>query len=190
MPDGLRTSAVLWVAVSLAEIGCEQSKPAPAVRQPVATSAVEPGRHVEPAGRFSYTIPDGWTTRKIAGLTDYHILFGPPGETYVPNANFQHENYSGTLDDYVALNIQGLKDGGLDFQITQQPEPFTTDTQLEGRRLIIDLNDDGQRVRQTFFFIRHPPRMYVITASALSEGGEAFDGLFDALAKSLRPEKS
>ena len=180
---------MLPLAIGLALIGCAKTEPVPSSRQSVAVAQTEPGRHSEPDGGFSYVVPNGWTTRKIAGLTDYQILFGPPGETYVPNVNFQRENDPRTLDDYVASNIQGLKDAGLDFEIAQQPAPLKTDTQLDGRRLIIDLNDGDQRIRQTFYFICHQPRMYVITASVLHEGCEEFDALFDTLAKSLRPEK-
>lgn len=178
----------LIFAVSVLVFGCAEPRtdsppdPAPTVEQV--------GRHVEPAGGFSYVIPPDWNVREVAGLLKYKIAFGPPGDTYVPNANFQHEDYPGTLDEYVALNIQGLKDAGIDFEILQEPAPVAVDGELECRRLIVAVEDGDQKIRQTFFFIRHKQRMYVITASVLREGGEQFDELFESLAKSLRPENA
>lgn len=183
----------LIFATTVLVFGCaehrSQTPSEPAPSEPAAR-VEQTGRHVEPEGGFSYVIPPDWSVREIAGLLKYKIAFGPPGETYVPNANFQHEDYPGTLDDYVALNIQGLKDAGIDFEILQEPAPVAVDGGLECQRLIVAVEDGDQKLRQTFFFIRHKQRMYVITASVLREGGEQFDELFESLAKSLRIENA
>lgn len=178
----------LILAVGIFMLGC--AKPPPESPPEPAASVPQSNRHVESAGGFSYVIPPDWNVREIAGLLNYKIVFGPPGETYVPNVNFQREDYPGTLDEYVALNIQGLKDAGIDYEILQEPAPVAVEGGLECRRLIVAVAEGDQKLRQTFFFIRHEQRMFVITATVLRDGGEQFDAIFESLAKSLRIENS
>jgi len=191
MPEFCALTRWMLLVGCIAVVGCAKTAPEqtsapipPVVIPPVA----EPGRHFEREEGFSYVLPTDWTVREIPGLFKSKIAFGPPGETYVPNCNFQHEDYAGTLDEYVDLNIQGLKDAQIDFQILQDPAAVAVDGELECRRLMIECIDGEQTLRQTFFFIRHQQRMYVITASVLKDGGEEFDAIFQSLAKSLRVE--
>jgi len=70
-------------------------------------AAEDAKRHVESAGKFSYVAPAGWQVRAMPGLK-FQIAHGEPVEGFAPNLNFVDETYAGSLQDYVAGNLQEL----------------------------------------------------------------------------------
>jgi hypothetical protein len=138
----------------------------------------------EKAGGFSYDPPQGWQVREIGGLK-YRISSGPSENGFAPNINVVDEKFSGSLPEYVDLNLQTLKKTFVDFKLVKR-EDFQTDDGLAAVRLVCEDTQQGKRLRQTFCFFGNSNRKYVVTCTALADGGEKLDELFVQSMKTFR----
>lgn len=141
-----------------------------------------PGRHSE-AG-FSFVPPPGWEVRPFPGLK-FRAAVGPPAAGFAPNINIIDDVNPLPLDDYVQANLNGLRQMTQNFRLVRQ-EAFKTAEGLEGGRLIGENDQQGRRLRQTSYFFARGGTKYVVTCSALAEGGEQFDPVFEATMKTFR----
>jgi hypothetical protein len=137
--------------------------------------------HYEQAGGFSYDPPKGWQITQFPGLK-YRISHGPAEHEFAPNINVLDESFVGSLAEYVDLNLGKMKDMFTGFTLLKR-EDFQTEDGLPGTRLVVEDKQQGRALRQTFCFFSNSTRKYVVTCTALAEGGESLDGLF---AQSMR----
>jgi len=145
-------------------------------------------RHVEKAGGFSFCPPKSWDMKEIPGLK-YRIAFGPASDGFAPNINVVDESFSGSLSDYVKGNREALERMFKGFKNLGESE-FKTDFGPKGVRLITESEQQGQKLRQTFFFFDGKGgRKLVATCSALAENGAKLDETFAASLKTFAIEK-
>lgn len=139
----------------------------------------------EKEGGFSYDPPPGWRITNFPGLK-YKIAAGTPENGFAPNINIVDETYSGSLSDYVELNIQNLKRVLPTSQVLKR-EDFQTNDALASIRLITERHDAniGKDLRQTFYFFENGSHKFVVTCSALADGGDDLDTLFEQSMKTF-----
>jgi hypothetical protein len=138
----------------------------------------------EKAGCFSYDPPQGWRVLEFGGLK-YRISAGPSENEFAPNINVVDERFSGSLREYVDLNLQTLNKTFIDFKLVRR-EDFQTDDGLAAVRLVCEDTQQGKRLRQTFCFFGKSSRKYVVTCTAIADGGEKLDDLFAQSMKTFR----
>lgn len=144
-------------------------------------------RHVEKSGGYSLVPPEGWKAREFPGLK-YQVIVGPATNGFAPNLNVVKETSSLKLDDYVKGNRAALQQLFKNFQLVDQGE-FKTAGGLQGVKMIVQDEQGNKQLRQTFYFFESGNTKYVVTASALADGGEKLDPVFDKCLKSFRFEK-
>jgi hypothetical protein len=136
------------------------------------------------AGGFSYDPPQGWRVVEFPGLK-YRVSAGPTENGFAPNINVVDEKFSGSLSEYVELNLTTLKKMFVDFKVIKR-EDFQTDDGVAATRVVCEDTQQGQHLRQTFCFLENSSRKYVVTCSALADGGEKLDALFAQSTKTFR----
>jgi len=167
-----RTTQLAKVILAFAIVcgGCGVSKP--------------PRAAYEKAGGFSYDPPQGWRVLEFGGLK-YRISAGPSENDFAPNINVVDERFSGSLPEYVDLNLQTLKKTFVDFKLIKR-EDFQTGDGLAAVRLVCEDTQQKKRLRQTFCFFGNSNRKYVATCTAVADGGEKLDDLFAQSMKTFR----
>jgi hypothetical protein len=143
-----------------------------------------PRAHYEKAGGFSYDPPKGWRIVDFPGLK-YRISAGASENGFAPNINVVDEKFSGSLPTYVDLNMETMKKAFTDFKLLKR-EDFQTEDGLAAVRVVCEDTQQKQRLRQTFCFFGDSSRKYVVTCTALAEGGEKLDPLFAESTKTFR----
>lgn len=148
----------------------------------------KPARHVEKAGGFSFVPPKDWAIKEFPGLK-YKIAVGPAANGFAPNINAVDESFNGSLKEYVAASKQGLKGALKNFKEVSETE-VKTDGSAPCIRLVAEDEQNGKKLRQSFYcFELAKGKMRVVTCSALAEGGEKLDSVFESAMKTLRAEK-
>jgi hypothetical protein len=144
----------------------------------------EKKRHTETGGGFSFIPPDGWTVKEFPGLK-FKIAVGPAAAEFAPNINVVDEADDGKLDDYVKRNVAALQKVFKKGRLVKQ-EQFKTAAGLESARVIFEHEQQGKLLRQTFYFFDKGKTKFVVTCTALAEGGEKLDPVFEASLKTFR----
>jgi hypothetical protein len=144
-------------------------------------------RHVETAGGFSYIPPDGWVVRTFPGLK-FKVAVGPVAGGFAANLNVVDEEHKGSLEDYVKANQATLERLLAKFRLIKKDD-FRGMDDLPGVRMIIENEQGGKALRQTFFFFANSNTKFVITGSTLADGGDKLDAAFENSMKSFRFEK-
>ena len=68
-------------------------------------------------------------------------------------------------------------------------EAFKTTAGLGGMRLVTENEQQGRPLRQTFYMFCDGEKAWVVTCSALADGGKTFDSAFEKSMKTFRFEK-
>jgi hypothetical protein len=141
-------------------------------------------QYTERAGGFSLQVPKGWQFREFPGLK-YQIAFGPASNSFSPNINIVDEVFNGTLKAYVDANQTALNKMFVQFKLIKR-DNFVTTRGMKVERLVTTSLQLKNLLRQTFYFIPGVNGKYlVVTCSALAEGGEAFDSVFEESIKTF-----
>ena len=141
-------------------------------------------RHRETAGGFSFCPPQGWTLKSFPGMK-YSIAAGSPSNGFAPNINVVDEAAEMSLAAYVDANKKMLSKAFKSYKEVGKSE-FKTNSGLKGTRLIIENDQGGTMLRQTFnFFSGTGDKKFVVTCSALASGGEKLDEVFEASLKTF-----
>jgi hypothetical protein len=140
--------------------------------------------HAETPVAFSFDPPAGWVFRPFPGLK-HQVAVGPAASGFAPNINVVEEPFGGTLDAYVNGNLASMQRLFKEFHLLQRDD-FRTAEGLEGARLIAENTQNGKRLRQTFYLFGKGDRKFVVTCSALAEGGDELDPVFEASMKTFR----
>jgi hypothetical protein len=138
------------------------------------------------SGKFAFDSPPGWTKQPFGGLK-HDVVMGPAANGFTPNINIVEERFRGSIDAYVQGSIDSMNRMLQNAQILAQSE-FTTTDGLEGRRMTIENDQFGHRLRQTFYFFEQGSQKFVVTCSALAEGGEELDPVFETSMKTFHFE--
>jgi hypothetical protein len=145
----------------------------------------EPPRALyEEAGGFSYDPPAGWEIVEFPGLK-YRISHGQPESGFAPNINVVDEDYSGSLPAYVDANLLSMEEMFVGFEVLSRSDLTTEDGQA-AIKLVTETEQQGRRLRQTFYFLGSGDTKYVVTCSALAESAAALDSLFDTSVATFR----
>lgn len=143
-----------------------------------------PRQHYEKAGAFSYDPPSGWQVVEFPGLK-YRISHGPRENEFAPNINVVDEAFSGTLATYVDANLQNMEKVFVNLKVLSR-EDFKTQDNEAAVKVVTENEQQGRMLRQTFFFIGSGNRRYVVTCTALADGGDKFDTAFAESVKTFR----
>lgn len=138
----------------------------------------------ERAGGFSYDPPKGWKITEFPGAK-YRVSLGTSESDFTANINVVDEKYSGTQDEYVATSIKNIGKLLADSSVIKQ-DNFQTDDNLSGVRVVFTDSQFGKSLRQTAYFFSNSNRRYVVTCTALKDGGERMDDVFAASMKTFR----
>jgi hypothetical protein len=148
------------------------------------SGSLKHGSLYEKEGGFSYDPPAGWQIVEFPGYK-YRISRGPTQNDFAPNINVVDEKFSGPLSAYVDANVETLQKLFKNLTILQR-ESFTTTSGSAGFKLVTKNEPFGQTLRQTFYFFANGNRKYVVTCSALAEGGETLDAIFQESIRTFR----
>jgi hypothetical protein len=138
----------------------------------------------EKSGGFSFDPPKGWQVAEFPGLK-YRVSQGAPENGFAPNINIVDERFSGTLAEYVDLNLESMKKVFIDLKILKR-EDFQTADGKPAIRLIVEDKQQDRALRQTFCFFGNSTRKYVATCTAAAEHGDSVDGVFAESMKTFR----
>lgn len=155
---------------------------------PTPTRDTSNGRYQETAGDFSYIPPEGWQAKEFPGFK-YKFMFGPIIEEFGTNLMVIDEAYSGTLDDYVALNLKTLPKLYPGIKILSQ-NPFVSDVGLPAFKVVVDAKVNNINVRQIYYFFDAGDKKYIGIYSRTPKGKhDDVDALVDACMATFRVEK-
>lgn len=145
-------------------------------------------RHVESAGGFSYCPPEGWEVREFPGMK-YKLSIGQAVDGFAANINVVDEAHTGSLKDYVKANVHTLSKVFQGFKNLGQTD-FKTDSGRKGFKLVTESEQQGKRLRQSFFFFEGKDgKKLVVTCSAAAADGSKLDSVFEASLKTFAIEK-
>lgn len=143
-----------------------------------------PRQLYEKSGGFSYDPPSGWSVVEFPGLK-YRISHGPRENDFAPNINVVDERFTGTLAEYIDVNLENTADVFVKMEVIGR-EDFSTEDGESGVRILIENEQQGRMLRQNFFFIGPGVRKYVVTCTALVDGGDRFDRVFSESVETFR----
>jgi hypothetical protein len=178
---GIGLVAVAYPLLNYAQSGSESGGARPAGPDQDAR------RHVEKAGGFSFVVPEAWNARDFPGRK-FKLIFGPSEAGFASNINVVDEAFDDSLDAYVKATTDVLPRVLKEYRLVKQDE-FKTTTGVAGARLIVENEQGGKLLRQTFYIFGAPKTMFVVTCSTLAEGGEKLDAVFETSMKTFRFEK-
>jgi hypothetical protein len=153
---------------------------------PRATSEASADRHYEPSGGFSYIPPLGWELVESPRI-QYKIARERDAAGFAGNLNVIDEEFSGSLDEYVATSLKNMStffDGYR--QISQ--EEFQPADGSPSVRVVVENVQQGRLLRQTFYFFGTESQKYVVACTRLAEAGEEFDAVCEQSVKTFRIE--
>jgi hypothetical protein len=152
--------------------------------EPPADQAGDVRRHTEAAGGFSFVPPEGWAIRPFPGAK-FKTAVGPAAAGFAPNINVVDESFSGSLDAYVKGNLDSMQRVFKQFRLLKQEE-FKTSQGLQAARVIAENELNGRVLRNTYYFFPNGDTKFVVTCTALAEGGDKFDPVFEGSMHTFR----
>lgn len=155
----------------------------PAAKTPAA-GARSPRRLHERAGGFSYDPPSGWQIMSFPGQK-FRISHGPRENGFAANINVVEEDFEGTLADYTELNLANIKQLFAGLTVLDRMELETDDGQPM-LAIVTENQQQDRTLRQSFFFVGRGGKKFVLTCSALADGGENLDATFVKAMKTFR----
>jgi hypothetical protein len=174
---------IVLILVAATAVGC-RAKSAPGGTS--AQQVDDTRRHQEPAGGFSFVPPKDWQVRDFPGLK-YKVVAGPPAAGFASNINIIDESAKSSLDDYVKDSIVTLQKVLKKCRILSQ-EAFKTSAGLKGARVVAEGEEGDRLLRFNGYFFAQGDMKFVVTCTALADGGAELDPVFEACLKTFRFE--
>jgi hypothetical protein len=160
-------------------------KTAQLIEEPIANGPVQGRRYVASNSKFSYIPPDGWILQDNPG-SKYKVATLKAIGGFQPNMNVGADIFPGTLDEYSNHILRVLKSGYETFVALAKSE-FTTDVSQTGTKIIAELESGGKRFRlNIYIFAGRDDQKFMVTCSALEQGWETYDKLFDKSLKTFK----
>jgi len=128
--------------------------------------------------------PPGWELRDFPGLK-YKIAAAAPADGFAPNINVVDEEFSGSPETYVKLNLQNLEKAMQDYEKLGE-ETFHTDDGVDGTKLMIGSRQANLPLRQLFYMLPGTGKYFVMTCSDHAQHNGSHDAECDAAAKTFR----
>lgn len=169
---------LLIFAFAVVLTGCAGTQTS-AAQQPEADS---PGRfHLA----YSFDPPADWEIKSFEGLV-LPVALGPTVSGFSPNLNLAVDVTASPLKDYVDEFESTLHTVFRQSEAISR-DPFVTVRGLAGARIRIYNDVQGIPMRQSFYiFPGLPGQFVVLTCAAPQLGGEQYDAMFDAAARTMR----
>jgi len=137
---------------------------------------------------FSYTPPAGWTVT-LSRPSRYRCHVGPAQGGVTPSIVVFKSEHPGTVQAYADYAEAEFKRSGA-FLTSPGKDPFKTEDGEAGVRwhYTADLltTNPPRRVRISDYLLGTGDYKYSLHCTAPAEGGEAYDAIFDSVAKSFR----
>jgi hypothetical protein len=164
-------------------------------------------RHLASDRSFSFQPPANWQIEVVTGLAYATFVqadapnpvdasptlpsdaaIEAPGDPFKANISIFSDTYSGTVDDYAAVNLSSVSKAFANFQILSQTE-FSTNSDLAGIVIVAKSEQLGNQLWQSFYIFDAPgQRKLVITCTALASEADRFAPIFAASIKTLQIE--
>jgi hypothetical protein len=168
----LRTFCVGMSAILLLA-GCAEPK------KPVA------GRLRQPAGRFSFVAPVGWSHAKLAGL-DYIIVSAEPDAGARPNIFVDFIEPVARLSNVVERVVAMNENGQPAYRVVGR-SAFETDSGLEGVKIRARRrNRDALALAVFHYLIQDDDRVLAITCTCAESVSGRYVSVFDAALRSVQ----
>lgn len=151
------------------------------------TSELLASRYAFEDGGFSIQPPKDWEAKDIGAK---YLAFVDQSKTdFAPNINFVVEEYSGSLEDYTQANIKTLESIFKVMKIVSQSD-FTTLGGLEGQKLVVNDEQAGTKLQQTFYlFELSKTKKIVVTCTNLEANAADTSALFEESASTFKVAK-
>lgn len=143
-----------------------------------------PRKLYEKSGRFSYEPPDKWSISSMPGLK-YRIASAPRKRGFTSNINVVEESFGGSLKAYVDGNIKSMKQQFTGLKI-QSREVFRTEDNQPAVKVVTANTQQGQRLRQIFYFLGTGRAKFVVTCTTHVREGAKLDTVFDKSVATFR----
>jgi len=146
----------------------------------------KPPRQVyEEAGGFSWDPPAGWQVAEFEGFK-YRVAFGPVENEFAPNIWVDDEEFAGTLAAYADAKLEKSEKMSEGLNVIGR-EDFRTQDNGAGVKIVTETEQQGVMLRETFFlFSGSGDWKYVVTCTALADGGAKWDATFAESMKTFR----
>ncbi|PTY06803.1 hypothetical protein DB346_00655 [Verrucomicrobia bacterium LW23] len=134
----------------------------------------------------SFEVPSEWKVITNKQVSKYPIALGPKEADFTANINMVNEEFGGNINDYVEANMRTLRKEFKNLKEVDSSK-FTTDSGVEGWRVITEHDTFGKDLRQSFFFFKSlkGKNYLVITTSSLTSVGAQLQPTFDKILKTV-----
>ena len=140
--------------------------------------------YIENNTGFTMSMPSGWQTTDT-GLK-YLSILGPLDGGFTPNIGFADEEFSGSVSEYIDAIMNILHLFSTEFILLERSN-FRTDSGITGESIKYLLTLGQIQVRQKMYIVPNRNRTLImgITGTAPVIGGERYDAIFDASARTF-----
>jgi hypothetical protein len=144
---------------------------------PMVCSAEELG------GGYSLNPPENWTVKRFPGAT-YKIVITQPVNNFLPNINLVEDEFSGSMDKYVASSLEILQQS---YNAKKVKEASFSADNADGVKLTVDTEINGTKLRQIFYFFQNSEgQKVVVRATSGRRSASALEIEFDSILHTLR----
>ncbi len=147
---------ICWLAVLT--VGCRPSAKPGEGDQDSSLSATDASALgdllTDDSGKFSYRMPAGWSAVKIPG-NSFKVAVEPEQSGYRANIQVSREAVPRRFDLFVEesrKSLLKLQSGAM----IREDSAFTTSAGLEGRRWIVNVFQNGERLWQAYYLVPGP----------------------------------
>jgi hypothetical protein len=174
---------VLSISIALAT-ACS---PTPDVTPtPSITATPSPDRLFEPSGGFSYVPPAGWEITE-SSKTPYKVVIGPTEDGFAANVTIIEEPFAGSLEEYASASVKNMSEYFQGFQLVSQDE-FELEGGSTSVKIVIENEQSGLNLRQTFYILDAGGKKLVITCTRLLGSSEELDAVCEGSVRTFRFE--
>ncbi|UTC67042.1 MULTISPECIES: hypothetical protein [unclassified Treponema] len=136
---------------------------------------------------FTFEMPDGWETTNYPGLK-YKIICGDSVKGYNQNMIFISEEISASIDEVVEEYITGKEDtaGLISGSKIISHGKFENNYNIESRKLIMEVSDEKNILKQYFYLFRHNNILYICAATLPDDTNAEIVEMLDASMKTFQ----
>lgn len=134
-------------------------------------------------GKFSYVLPDGWTTHEFPGQK-YQVASRADDGSYAANVIVVAVDFDGPLQVFVEGSKSTIEGMFPDFQLLGEGL-FDTDSGIQGFKLVGKGSQIGFPLEQAWYFFPAKGEYFAVTASALQADFNRQEPVFDHVMKTF-----
>lgn len=134
-------------------------------------------------GGYTLILSENWSVKRFPGTT-YKILITQSINNFFPNINLVEDEFSGSMDKYVASSLEILQQG---YNARKVREASFSADNADGVKLTVDTEINGKKLRQIFYFFQNSVgQKVVVRATSGRRSASALEEEFDAILKTFR----